>query len=249
MSLAETLKRAREGKNLTLADISRKTRISEKFLEKIERGTYDFAPEPYVRAFIRSYARVVGLNPDEIIKQYESEISPKKTGEEKKEEKKFEFDLESFISENLLWIIGGFIAIVLIALIFIGVEKEQTNSAKKIQKKSFETAVEEISKVNSAEGVKLAEEKIDSLNLKIISTDSVWFSVIIDSSQVKEFLMPPNASLSLKAKDNFNFTIGNAGGIKFILNGHELEAVGKSGTVVRNYIIDREKLKTISTRQ
>ncbi|CUT04517.1 hypothetical protein JGI24_01510, partial [Candidatus Kryptobacter tengchongensis] len=46
-----------------------------------------------------------------------------------------------------------------------------------------------------------------------------------------------------------NFTIGNAGGIKFILNGYELEPVGKKGAVVRNYVIDREKLKSASIQR
>jgi hypothetical protein len=58
--------------------------------------------------------------------------------------------------------------------------------------------------------------------------------------------MPPNMSLTLKARNNFNFTLGNAGGVKFILDGHEIESPGKKGTVLRNYIIDREKLKQIS---
>ncbi len=248
MSLAETLKKAREGKNLKLEDVSKRTRISMKFLEKIENGTYDFAPEPYVRAFIRSYARVVGLNPDEVIKQYESEIASLKPKEEKKEEKKVQFDIASFISENILWLIGGFIIVAIVLFIFFGVEERNTKPTKQIQRKGFETAVEEISKISPVESVK-SESEIDSLELKIVATDTVWFSVVIDSVQVKEFLMPPNTSLFLKAKNNFNFTIGNAGGIKFILNGHELERVGRSGVVVKNYVIDREKLKSISIRK
>lgn len=244
MKVAEILKQAREGRNLTLKDISKKTRISEKFLEKIENGVYDFAPEPYVRAFIRSYARVVGLNPNEVIKEFENEIASLKPAVEKKETVQIQFDFSSFVSENILWIIGAFVLILVIVFIFIGVEKEEK---KPIERKSFETAVEEISKIGQAKNIEQkTTSEIDSLDLRIISTDSVWFSVIIDSAQVKEFLMPPNSSLTLKAKNNFNFTIGNAGGIKLILNGHELEQVGKKGAVVRNYVISREKLESVS---
>ncbi len=248
MSLAETLKKAREAKGLTLRDISSKTRISEKYLEKIENGVYDFAPKPYVRAFLRSYARTVGLNPDEIIKQYESEIISSKPKEEKKEEKKvLQFDVSSFIMENALWLIGGLIVIAIVVLIFFGINEEES-SRKQIQRKTFESAVEEISKSIQTEPVKDRSEP-DSLVLKVISTDSVWFSVIVDSLNVKEFLLPPNMSLTLKAKNSFNFTIGNAGGVKFILNGYELESAGKKGAVVRNYIIDRKKLELLSSQQ
>jgi cytoskeletal protein RodZ len=248
MSLAETLKKAREGRNLGLEDISKKTRISVKFLEKIENGNYDFAPEPYVRAFIRSYARVVGLNPDEVIKLYENEVASLRPKEEKKEEKKVQFDIVSFISENTLWLIGGFIILAMVFFIFFSVEEKNTKLTKQVQKKGFETAVEEISRISPAESVK-SESEVDSLELKIMATDTVWFSVIIDSAQVREFLMSPNTSLSLKAKDNFNFTIGNAGGIKFILNGHELEQVGRKGAVVKNYVINREKLKSVDLKK
>ncbi len=242
MSVAEILKKAREGQNLTLKDISKKTRISEKLLEKIEAGIYNFAPEPYVRAFVKGYAKAVGLNPDEIIKEYEKELASLKPADEKKEEHKIKFDFASFISENALWLLGAFILIFIAFFILIGVEKEK----KPVERKSFETAVEEISKL---EPIKPAEQKadigIDSLDLKVTASDSVWFSVIIDSLQVKEFLMPPGSSLRLKAKNSFNFTIGNAGGIKFTLNGYELESPGGRGVVIRNYTIDREKLKTL----
>ncbi|CUS95998.1 helix-turn-helix domain-containing protein [Candidatus Chrysopegis kryptomonas] len=245
MSVAEILKKAREEKKLTLKEISAKTKISEKFLEKIENGTFDFAPEPYVRAFLRSYARVVGLNPDEVIKLYDSEISALKPKESIKEEKeKIQFDFASFVSENILWLIGGALVILLAIFIFIGVGREEK---KEVRKKSFETAVEEISKANEIPMEK-KEMKIepDSLELKIIASDSVWFNVLVDSAQAKEFLMPPNTSLTLKARNNFNFTIGNAGGVKFILNGNELEPIGRKGLVVRNYVIDREKLKSLT---
>lgn len=246
MSVAEILKKAREDRNLTLKDISKKTRISEKLLEKIEAGVYDFAPEPYVRAFVRSYAKAVGLNPDEIIKEYEKELVSLKPAVEKRETPKIKLDLASFISENALWLVGALIITFIALFIFIGVEEEK----KPVEKKSFETAVEEISKLETTKTIEQkANIEIDSLDLKVTATDSVWFSVIIDSLQVKEFLMSPGSSLRLKAKNSFNFTIGNAGGIKFTLNGYELESLGERGVVIRNYTIDREKLKSLLSQR
>jgi cytoskeletal protein RodZ len=248
MGVGEKLRDARMERNLTLRDISNKTRISEKFLEKIESGVFDFAPEPYVRAFIRSYARAVGLNPDEVIKQYDLEMSAfKAKKEEKPAVKKIEFDIGAFVSENVIWIVGAVVVLFIVIIAFVGLGEGEK---KVVQKKSFESAVEEVSKGVKKEvktEIKAEEKSVkDSLELKVISTDSVWISVIIDSSTVREFLMPPNMSLTLKARNNFNFTLGNAGGVKFILDGHEIESPGKKGTVLRNYIIDREKLKQIS---
>lgn len=250
MSVGEVLKKAREEKNLTLKEIYNKTKISEKFLEKIESGIFDFAPEPYVKAFLRSYARVVGLNPDEVIKLYDSEVSALKPKETMKEEekRKIQFDFASFVSENVLWLIGGALLVLLAIFIFIGVGREER---KEIRKKGFETAVEEILKDDKITTMEKRSVEMgpDSLELKILASDSVWLSVLVDSVQAREFLMPPNTSLTLKAKNNFSFTIGNAGGVKFILNGNELEAVGRKGVVVRNYVIDREKLKSLTSHR
>ena len=57
------LRKAREGANFSLQDISDRTRISMRFLTAIENG--DFAALPgrvYIFGFTKAYARAVGLD-------------------------------------------------------------------------------------------------------------------------------------------------------------------------------------------
>ena len=68
----EELKQARLEKELSLMDISAETRISLKFLDAIEHGQFQILPQTYVRAFLREYALMTGLDPDDIMQQYES---------------------------------------------------------------------------------------------------------------------------------------------------------------------------------
>jgi len=70
--LAEELKEARIKNNLTLKQLSAKTRIDVKFLEAMEEGNFSFLPEIYVRAFLKEYAGVVELNPEIILKKYKA---------------------------------------------------------------------------------------------------------------------------------------------------------------------------------
>ncbi len=70
--LAEELKEVRIKNNLTLEQLSTRTRIDLKFLEAMEEGNFSFLPELYVKAFIKEYASVVGLNPEIIIKKYDA---------------------------------------------------------------------------------------------------------------------------------------------------------------------------------
>ena len=67
---AKELKEAREKSGISLQQIAVKTRIDLKFLEAIERGDFHFLPELYVKAFLKQYAKVIGLDEDEIAEKY-----------------------------------------------------------------------------------------------------------------------------------------------------------------------------------
>jgi len=68
---AEELREAREKKGITLQQMAAKTRIDIKFLEAIDNGNFSFLPELYVKAFLKQYAKVVGLDEKEIIERYD----------------------------------------------------------------------------------------------------------------------------------------------------------------------------------
>ncbi len=70
--LGEELKEARQKNELTLQQLSSKTRIDMKFLDAMESGNFSFLPELYVKAFLKEYAKFVGLNESIILKKYEA---------------------------------------------------------------------------------------------------------------------------------------------------------------------------------
>lgn len=73
--LGTLLKVTREKKGYTLDELQEKTKIQKRYLEAIESGRYDRLPGPfYTRAFIRSVADVLGLDPDLLFKQYGDEL-------------------------------------------------------------------------------------------------------------------------------------------------------------------------------
>jgi len=59
--LIERLICARKEKNITLQDISQKTYIRVEILARIESGDTTFQPEPYIRAILKKYAEMVGV--------------------------------------------------------------------------------------------------------------------------------------------------------------------------------------------
>ncbi len=65
------LKQGREARHLSLGDIARVTKIPERSLERLESGRFDELPAAvFVRGFVRSYARAVGLDADDLARRY-----------------------------------------------------------------------------------------------------------------------------------------------------------------------------------
>jgi transcriptional regulator with XRE-family HTH domain len=86
--LGQLLKKARTQKGITLDELQELTKIRKRYLEAIEDGNYKVLPGNfYVRAFIKSYAEAVGLQPDEVLRLYRSaipETNPEPTIEPKR---------------------------------------------------------------------------------------------------------------------------------------------------------------------
>ncbi|RKY62709.1 MAG: hypothetical protein DRP99_05325, partial [Candidatus Latescibacterota bacterium] len=65
------LREAREAKGISLGEISGNTRIKLEYLQAMEDGDFSFLPRPYVRMFVKAYAEEVGLDPDEVLAEFD----------------------------------------------------------------------------------------------------------------------------------------------------------------------------------
>src|SRR5689334_18516979 len=76
------LRRAREDRALSLGEIAVTTKVPRSSLELIESGSLDGLPaDVFVRGFIRSYARAVGVNEVQPLAQYDRALRAKSEAE------------------------------------------------------------------------------------------------------------------------------------------------------------------------
>jgi len=69
-AFGKALSEARNARGLTLHDVERDTRISQKYLKALEEGDLTVLPAPvYARAFTRTYAQYLGLNAPAMVQQ------------------------------------------------------------------------------------------------------------------------------------------------------------------------------------
>ncbi len=73
-SIGAVLKSARDKKKLSVADVSDKLNIKQKYIEALENGHYYVFPAiVYGFGFLRSYARFLGLDAEEMIQKFHAE--------------------------------------------------------------------------------------------------------------------------------------------------------------------------------
>lgn len=73
------LRQQRESKSLTVPDVVKLTKIPEKTLVHLEEGAFELLPaEVFVRGFLKSYCRAVGLEVDGTVQDYEALVKERK---------------------------------------------------------------------------------------------------------------------------------------------------------------------------
>ncbi|RLT42134.1 MAG: PASTA domain-containing protein [Chloroflexi bacterium] len=67
--IGDILRQSRVDRGVTLADVEQDIRINRVYIEALENARFEELPAPvYARGFMRSYARYLGLDPDEALR-------------------------------------------------------------------------------------------------------------------------------------------------------------------------------------
>lgn len=295
----EMLVEARTSKNLDISRVAEKSKIAQHYLEKIEAGEWDFLPHAYVRAFLRTYVQILGLNVEEILTQFDDivdepaipipgkivddererergkdqKVKRRKLGDdEEPEHKPLTFTLagegstaEPFprsSSDNgsngnpIFWIGGLIIAAVVVAALLFWPREKASKSVEEIPfddvvqeheqmvaDKPEQPAPEEVAKAQeeiAQQGQQLEQELQDELTLVTQASQRCYIRVTADRDSIPldDVVLDAGMSRTYFADSVFTIVVGNAGGMKLILNGNDLGPLGEEGRVVTAYIGD-----------
>ena len=270
-TFSDELRKERVSKDISLSDIAKKTHINVKYLEAIEQGSFDILPQTYVRAFIREYALMVGLSPVEVLKKFDVMVSGKySVGNgaligsgwsgttpaslpEQTVASEVGAKQEAIRSNDMRKLIIGigiaFLSLVLLYFVYDYTAQEW--KAPVAQETPFQEVVREQEKQIQPQKAALdsfaalqAGPKKDLLTLRGVALDSAWISISADSAPSQSLLLPPKSSRTWVATKSFTLTLGNAGGIRFTLNGTDIGALGRRGAVLRKFALTSNYLKS-----
>jgi cytoskeleton protein RodZ len=261
---AEELREARTKSGISLVQMSNKTKIDIKFLEALDKGDFAFLPEPYVKAFLKDYARIVGLDEEKTISKYEAAKKGKEIDDEIKTSQTVAkpvsggktYDAapatppqQSFDKYNLKVLLfwGGAAAVIIFLLVYLIFLRSPDVIV--VEEKPFEEIISESRErfiENHTDQDLPAVSVSDSILLSIFASDTSWVKIILDDKKTDEFILFPNSQKQMKAQKDYKITLGNSGSIRFRLNDEPLNFAGRPGAV-QHVQIDKDGLKFLQS--
>ena len=240
LSFGRYLKAARLEKGISIEELSSKTMISVNSLILIERDDIESLPSKvFVKGFLCAYAEVVEADSEKVIKLYYDSLDAarKVSGSDPVAGKTgTSFRGRFGIALGILFFIIGLTVFVI----------------NKSKKKPFaydteKMKISENASLPNQENIlhqpltsmepgpvseKVLPEKIHLKYLLQINTvEDTWLKVIIDDKGPQEYSLKPGDRLEFEASYSLNLLIGNAAGVKLVLNDTPLNVLGKSGQV------------------
>ncbi|MBI3326833.1 MAG: helix-turn-helix domain-containing protein [Nitrospinae bacterium] len=226
-TLGEFLQRERQLRQISLDEVAESTKISRRHLEAIEEGRYGSLPgEAFVRGFIRSYVKYMGLDPEEAMLMYHGARPTRDVSVTHTVRTPPKRNLSP--ARPLLWFL-------LVGLVVMGVALFSTVT---LLKKSSRFLPGFLFHTDVAASPKVAPP----LMLSATADSDTWLFVTIDGKEQQDVLLRVGQSVQWRGNDRFMLSIGNARATRLKLNGRELTVPLGPQNILRHYVVSRDML-------
>jgi transcriptional regulator with XRE-family HTH domain len=244
-SLGQELKRERELRGVSLREIADSTRINLRLLQALEEDKLDVIPGAFfVRAILRSYAKSIGIDEDQVLNKYQERYtfeeqlqyreSPERPKTRPRPLSQF-FGRKSIRLAALAAVIIG-LGLVLIYVLLLAPEKKPSVPAKSAPR-SAQVEVREPTRLPEPRPV---VEEIKGLSLEMTFIEETWIHIYADGQSVWDGIKNKGESLAVTAEREVRLNIGNAAGLDLIINRQKAKPFGPSGAVRLDILITPE---------
>jgi cytoskeletal protein RodZ len=237
------LRTAREAKKISLRDIANTTKISVGALEALEQNDVTELPGGiFTRAFLRSYASEVGLDPEETVRDFMSSVASDRRSDETRHDSDIAHAQDIFRSQRrmaatVLWVAA--VAIPLAGVLFYwavwnGKTVAEDGVATVV---APESRVPEIDPPGSEMSVARVSDVVEeSLAIVLRPKGECWVSLTIDGEEMFARVMRAGEQESYQAQREIILNVGDAGTFDFSVNDQPGRSLGGAGEVVSETI-------------
>jgi cytoskeletal protein RodZ len=257
-ALGEEFRSAREARGLSLSDVAERLHIRSVYLAAIEDEDWHVIGAPvYVRGFMRTYARFLGLDPEAAVARFSAAVPPGTPAASTPRPAATPPPGEKAGAERTGPSLAAVLAVVVavVAVLFVAYEFYQyragTPEATPLVQSSPAPAGDVAAPVTEATGdtsdvAAAAPAALPAApavarpgpkrGLTVRVTEMSWLRVAVDGTVVYEGILPAGATKSFAGKAA-DVRVGNAGGVRIAVNGRTLGPLGASGDVVERQFV------------
>lgn len=243
--IGEALIKARVEKGITLEQIETETNIRRRYLEAMENEDWGKLPgDVYIKSFLRTYCRYLGLNEKEYLDCFKKEYIP----EPKLEAPQITREIELPVSpRRKTGAIFGIIAIILLfgtsyvyrQYIFPSIEIKEPQVVEEDKPSDIPPDAKDTPVPTQPEAI--------NLYLKCLGNEG-WVQVKdSENKKIYEGTMVKDQELSFDNLQKVTFKLGNAGQMQVMINGKDLGILGKY-VVNKTYIFENNEVKDVSPK-
>ena len=244
-SVGARLRAAREARQASLGQIAAITKISVSALEALEQNDLSRLPGGiFTRAFVRSYATEVGLDPEETMRDFMVEVDGSAVADAESQQHDLFQSQQRMAGTTLTLLLVGLPVALLLGFLGTRGSSAPEDGTEPLSAAAIETPaltaavvdppvppprVEPPVRPTPAPPVPAA---VDSLALVLSPRDECWVSLTIDGDLVFSRVMRRGERASYEANEEIILNIGDAGAFGFALNDQDGRTLGDSGEVV-----------------
>ena len=219
MSIGDSLADARQQAGLTVSQVSQQTRIRESIIRSIEQGDFSASGgDFYARGHIRSIARVIGLDPEPLIVEYDIEHGP--LGSLRAADV-FEPSTPIKIRERRSPSLSMIVAVVLLAIIGFGAYRLVSHHGAGSLAAGTPTRKPAASATPRATAHPSPTPVSSDVVIHLAANEDCWVLLTSsqDGSQIYMGVVPAGSSMTWTEKRAVNVRLGNPGGVVLTVNG------------------------------
>lgn len=246
-TFGEELRKEREIRGISLAEIAEATKISKRFLGAIEKNDFESLPAPvFTRGFVREYARYLGLNAEDMVNRYahymdaegriaEDDPLPMRSSDHVPP------GSTSRPRPGRRWAIAALVVTAAVLAVAGWLTRDRWKGAPAAPA-GTESAPPQPASTPTAVSTEIENSAVaEPMSLTVTASEDVWIVLNADGRKAHNGILGAGEERTFSAEDQFEFeTVGNAGGIAVSLNGSPFPPLGAKGEVVRNRLISRD---------
>ncbi len=243
--LGERFRLAREERGISLSEAAEQIRIRSVYLSAIEDETWStIGAAVYIRGFIRTYARYLGIDPEEAIEAFNSTQPAGGAPSNYAARESVREGGRSRWGGLAIWV-TGVVAVLLVAFVVYN-ELTLRRGAERVAASSPPAATPVASASPGAQASPGASASPGAAGspaaaavppapgdrtIALLVVSPTWLRLTVDGDVSMEGTFPAGTSQTFRGK-NASVRLGNAGGVEIYVDGKDVGKLGTSGDVV-----------------